>query len=159
VVTFTEQMTFHWNGEAIEVIHIPHAHTDGDAIIIFPKANVIHMGDTFFNGLYPFIDVDTGGSHTGILAAADLALARADENTKILPGHGPVGNRQDLQTYRDMVATYAGRVRAAIDQGKTLEEIKAMKPGKEWDETHGYQFIQVEQMVELVYRDLTGNRH
>ncbi|MBW8860923.1 MAG: MBL fold metallo-hydrolase, partial [Acidobacteria bacterium] len=111
VVTFTSDVTFHLNGDEIYVAHVPKAHTDGDAIVHFRKSGVIHMGDTFFNKLYPFIDTSSGGTVEGVIAAADGALKVSNERTKIIPGHGPLATRAELQAYRDMLATIAGRIR------------------------------------------------
>jgi len=127
-ITFTENISFNWNGDMIEVFHAPEAHTDGDAIVHFHKANVIHMGDTYFNGMYPFIDVDTGGSIDGMIAVADAVLARCDENTKVIPGHGPLSDRSELQGYREMMAVVRDAVTKMIGVGKSREEIIAAKP-------------------------------
>lgn len=141
VVTFSSDVTFHLNGDEIHGFHVPKAHTDGDTIIHFRKSNVIHMGDTFFNGLYPFIDVSSGGNPDGVIAAADRVLALANDATKIIPGHGPVCNKADLKVYRDMLSTVTGRVKALLKQGKTPDEIKAAKPSAEFDEKWGKAFL------------------
>ena len=127
-ITFTENISFNWNGDMIEVFHAPEAHTDGDAIVHFHKANVIHMGDTYFNGMYPFIDVDTGGSIDGMIAVADAVLARCDENTKVIPGHGPLSNRSELQAYREMMVAVRDAVTNLVGVGKSREETIAAKP-------------------------------
>ena len=158
VVTFSEAVTFHLNGDQLNVFHVPHAHTDGDAIIRFRTANVLHMGDTFFNGLYPFIDLGSGGNVRGMIAAADAALAVADANTKIIPGHGPLASRADLERYRALLVTARDRVAAAIAKGHTLDQIKAAKPMAEYDEAWGGTFINPEQFVEFVYRSLEESR-
>jgi glyoxylase-like metal-dependent hydrolase (beta-lactamase superfamily II) len=156
VITFTDAVTFYFNDEEIHVFHVENAHTDGDAIVHFKNANVIHMGDLFFNGLYPFIDIESGGSAKGVLAAVDLVLARADEETKIVPGHGPpVSDRGELRAYRDMLATIVGRIEEAIAQGKSMDEIKAGNPTSEWDEVWGKAWLTADQMVEILYADLT----
>ena len=158
IVTFSEAVTFHLNGDQLNVFHVPHAHTDGDAIIRFRTANVLHMGDTFFNGLYPFIDLGSGGNVRGMIAAADAALAVADANTKIIPGHGPLASRADLERYRALLVTARDRVAAAIAKGHTLDQIKAAKPMAEYDEAWGGTFINPEQFVEFVYRSLEESR-
>src|SRR5712691_2038514 len=99
VVTFTRDITFHVNGDEVRAFHVPRAHTDGDTIIHFAKSDVIHTGDAFFNKLYPFIDTSSGGSVDGVIAAADRVLAMAGDNTKIIPGHGPLGNKADLKVF------------------------------------------------------------
>lgn len=105
VVTFSKKVKFHFNGDTVHVKHVPHAHTDGDSFIYFEKANVIHAGDFVFNGFYPFIDVHHGGSLKGMIRAVDKILGLADERTKIIPGHGPLANRQQVADYRQMLAT------------------------------------------------------
>jgi len=154
VVTFTDEVTFHWNGEEVEVFHVEHAHTDGDAIIHFKNANIIHMGDTFFNEVYPFIDTSGGGSTRGMIAAAKRVLAVADESTQIIPGHGEMGTRAQLQAYHDMLVELSGRVDKAMGEGKSLEEIQAMNLSAEWDETWSWRFITTEIMIKMLYMDL-----
>ena len=158
VVTFTEAVTFYLNDDELQVFHVPHAHTDGDALIRFRRANVIHMGDTFFNGNYPFIDLSSGGNVNGVIAAADTALALSDDSTRIIPGHGPLGTRRDLQAYRDVVAAARDRVRDAIATGRSLEQIKAAGLTREWDDRWGRGFIRPEQFVEFIYRSLRPGR-
>jgi len=158
VVTFTEAVTFYLNDDELQVFHVPHAHTDGDALIRFRRANVIHMGDTFFNGNYPFIDLSSGGNVNGVIAAADTALALSDDSTRIIPGHGPLGTRRDLQAYRDVVAAARDRVRDAIAAGRSLEQIKAAGLTREWDDRWGRGFIRPEQFVEFIYRSLRPGR-
>ncbi|MDX2218451.1 MAG: MBL fold metallo-hydrolase, partial [Burkholderiales bacterium] len=133
VITFGVDTTFHLNGDEINVFHVPNAHTDGDAIVHFRKGNIIHMGDLYFNGLYPFIDSASGGKIDGVVAACDRALALADDKTVIIPGHGPLSNKAELKAYRDMLATVSGRVKAQIAAGKKLEEIIAAKPTADYD--------------------------
>lgn len=133
VVTFNQAVTFYLNGEEIHAFHVARAHTDGDAIIHFRRFNVIHMGDTYFNGRYPFIDVGSGGSVDGVIAAADQVLALADEKTKIIPGHGPLSNQSELKTYRDMLADIRDRVRSLIAQGRSLEEVVGAGVTASWD--------------------------
>ena len=154
VVSFSEDITFHLNGEEIHAFHVPKAHTDGDAIIHFRKSNIIHTGDTYFNGLYPFIDFASGGSPDGVVAAADRMLAIADDNTKIIPGHGPLSNKAELKVYRDMIATITARIKALLAQGKSLEEIQAAKPTAEFDERWGKGFLPTPKFVELMVAGL-----
>ena len=104
VVTFNDRMSLHLNGETATAYYVANGHTDGDSIIHFPVSNVIHMGDMFFNGLYPYVDLDAGGSMQGMVEAADLALSMADESTRIIPGHGPLGMTEDLKNYRDYLS-------------------------------------------------------
>jgi glyoxylase-like metal-dependent hydrolase (beta-lactamase superfamily II) len=156
VVTFTQAVTFHLNGDELHAFHVPHAHTDGDAIIRFRRANVIHMGDTFFNGNYPFIDLSSGGNVNGVITAADTALALADDATRIIPGHGRLATKSDLRAYRDVLVAVRDRVRGGIAAGQSLDQIKAAGLTKEWDDVWGRGFIRPEQFVEAVYRSLGG---
>jgi glyoxylase-like metal-dependent hydrolase (beta-lactamase superfamily II) len=155
VLTFAEDVTFHVNGDSLRVIHVAAAHTDGDAIIYFTKANVMHTGDTFFNGRYPFIDLSTGGSVNGIIAAADKELSLANESTQIVPGHGAVGTKADLQEYRRVVSTIRDRIAKMVAAKKTLAQVAAAKPTAEFDEKWGKGFITADLMVDQVYKSLT----
>jgi glyoxylase-like metal-dependent hydrolase (beta-lactamase superfamily II) len=154
VVTFTDAVTSHINGEEIHAFHVPPAHTDGDAIIQFRKANVVHMGDCFFNGLYPFIDVSSGGSIEGVIAAADRVLGMTDAATKFIPGHGPLADRAALTGFRDMLKTVRDRVKPLLAAGKTLEQVLAAKPTKDLDAVWGNGFLKPEPFVAIVYGDL-----
>ena len=127
VVTFTDAVTFHINGDSVSATHVPPAHTDGDAIVHFRKANVIHMGDTFHNAGLPFVDLSSGGSLQGIIDAADRVIAMSNAETKIIPGHGPLADRARLRVYRDMVVALRDRIRAEIAAGKTVDQILAAK--------------------------------
>lgn len=154
VITFDATSTFYFNGDTIHAVHVPHAHTDGDAIIHFRAANVIHMGDTFFNGMYPFIDTGSGGAVNGIIAAAERALGYAGAGTRIIPGHGPLSDRAGLQAYHDMLVTVRDRIRSAKAEGKMLEQVKQMQPTAEFDAEWGGGFISPERLVESVYGSL-----
>ena len=151
VVTFSESMTFHFNGDEIRVHHVAPAHTDGDAIVIFRDANVIHMGDTYFNGMYPFIDVSTGGSIAGMIAAADTALDLADDETQFIPGHGPLSGVAELRASRAMLQAVHNRVRALITQGRSRDEVIAAAPTREYDEAWGNGFLDPPTWVGIVY--------
>lgn len=150
-ITFSERTTFHLNGQTIEAIHVLNAHTDGDSIIFFREANVIHSGDVFFNGLYPFIDKSSEGSVDGILRAVDLMLSLADNNTRIIPGHGRLGNKRDLNNYRRMLMTIRNRVQTMIDEGKTIDEIIELKPTAEYDEAWGQGFLNPETFLRVLH--------
>ncbi|MGI9343566.1 MAG: MBL fold metallo-hydrolase [Gammaproteobacteria bacterium] len=151
VVTFSQGVTLHLNGQTIRVEHVPPAHTDGDSIVFFEEANVVHMGDTFFNGLYPYIDEGSGGTVDGMIAAVDSVLAKVDANTAIMPGHGPLTDKQGLQKFRDMLATVAERIQAGIDAGESFDDILAQKPTAEFDAEWGQGFIKPDDWVKLVY--------
>ena len=154
VVTFAEDLTLHLDGDSIRVVHVPPAHTDGDAFIYFAKANVIHMGDTFTNGSYPFVDVGSGGTIDGYLTAADRVLAIANDQTKIIPGHGAVATKAELQEYRRVVGTIRDRIAAMVKQGKSLTEVAAAKPTAEWDAAWGKGFMTPDVFLDIVYNDL-----
>ena len=156
VVTFTSGLTFHVNGEQIRVVHAPRAHTDGDAIVHFDGSDVVHMGDTFWNGLYPFIDYSSGGSITGTIAACDRVLAITTDKTKFIPGHGPLGTRAELQSYRDMLVAISGRVQQALVEGKTDEEIVKLAPSKEFDDKFGKGYLNGDKFVASI---ATGMRN
>lgn len=156
VITFADAVTLHLNGDDIYVFHVANAHTDGDAIIRFQKSNVVHMGDTFFNGMYPFIDTDTGGSIDGMIAAVDRVLPTIDDKTKVIPGHGPIADRAALAAYGVMLKTVRDRVLAEVRAGKTLEQTLAGKPGKGLDETWGKGFLKPEVFFGIVYKDLAA---
>jgi cyclase len=155
VITFTESISFFVNGDSVQVIHVKNAHTDGDAIIVFQGANVIHMGDTYFNGVFPFIDVSSGGTLDGIVAAADRGLAIADASTKIIPGHGELGDKASLKAYRDVMATVSSRVAKLIAQKKTLAQIIAAKPLADYDSTWGKGFTKSDAFLTAVYAGMT----
>jgi len=154
VVTFGADISFHLNGEQIRAIHMPAAHTDGDAVVHFTGSDVFHMGDIYFNGFYPFIDAESGGSADGVVAACDQVLKLASEKTRIIPGHGPLSNPAELRAYRDMVATVSARVKALVAQGKTLDDIKAAKVSADYDEKWGKGFIRPERFAEMLARPL-----
>ena len=154
VVTFAQGVNFHLNGDEIRVMHVANAHTDGDAIVHFVKNDVIHMGDTYFNGMYPFIDSATGGSVEGTIAAVDKGLAMAGDATKIIPGHGPLSNKAELKAYRDMLAAISGRVKAAVAKGEKLENITAANLSSDYDERFGKGFIKGPKFVEMLAKDM-----
>jgi glyoxylase-like metal-dependent hydrolase (beta-lactamase superfamily II) len=154
VVTFTRDVTFRLNGDELVVTHAPRAHTDGDSIVEFRKSNVVHMGDTFFNKLYPFIDTSSGGSVAGVIAAADRVLKMAGDNTKIIPGHGPLGSKADLKAYRDMLAAISASIQGQIKAGKTLEQVVASKPTAKYDEVWGKGFLAPEKFVAMLYGNI-----
>ena len=151
VITFADSVTFHWNDETLEVLHPKSAHTDGDAVIFFKSTNVVHAGDLFFNGIYPFIDAESGGSMEGLIAGVDDVLDRIDDKTKIIPGHGPMGNKADLKAYHDMLAGVHARMTKLIEAGKNIEEIVAAKPTADYDAKWGGGFLKPDQWVKIVY--------
>ena len=161
VVTFSENLTFHLNGDEIRVTHVAHAHTDGDSFVHWTRANVLHMGDVFFNGSLPFIDLDSGGSIDGAIAAVEAGLALADESTRIIPGHGPIANRAELVVYRDMLRSLRDQVAEAIGAGRTLDQIQALRLADR--HARPSWFITPDIMIETIHRSLSsppaGHRH
>ena len=156
VVTFTEMVMFHWNEETMHIIHVDPAHTDGDSIVHIRDADVIHMGDTFFNGMYPFIDLSSGGSVAGMITAAGRALALCGEKTRVIPGHGPLATCTELGAYRAMLSDIHDRVKALKDAGKSLAEAIAAKPTAAHDAAHSGGFIDGDTFVRIVYASLPG---
>jgi glyoxylase-like metal-dependent hydrolase (beta-lactamase superfamily II) len=154
VVTFSQTINFHLNGDDIAAFHVPNAHTDGDSIIHFKKANILHMGDTFFNGFYPFIDYSSGGTPDGFIAAAERVIALSDDETKIIPGHGPLATKADLIVYRNMLVGSIGKIKALVKQGKTLDEIVTAKPTAEFDERWGKGFVPPARFIEMITKGL-----
>ena len=158
VITFTRDLSFHINGGEVRAFHVARAHTDGDTIIHFSKSDVIHMGDTFFNKLYPFIDTSSGGTVDGVIAAADRVLKMAGDKTKIIPGHGPLATKADLKIYRDMLAKLSANIRGQIKAGKKSEEVVASKPTAEFDAVWGKGFLPPEKFVAMIYGNLPGKK-
>ncbi len=151
VVTFSEGIKFHLNGDTVQAIHVPYAHTDGDSFIYFTKANVIHAGDIWFNGLYPFIDVSHGGTLRGTIRGVDQILSLVDNDTKIIPGHGPLAGKAELQKYRDMLSTAYERLRKLKAQGVTAEEAAAANPLDDLEQTWGNGIFTGDRWIELIY--------
>ena len=153
VVTFADGVTLHLNGDTLHVIHLANAHTDGDSLVHWRKGDVLHMGDTFFHqATLPFIDVGSGGSIDGLIAAANKGLELAGPNTKIIPGHGPMATRADLVAYRDMLVDIRSKVAAGIAAGQTLEQVQASDPAAPYGPKDG--FIKPAEFVEAVYESL-----
>ena len=152
-LTFSDRMNLQWNGDLLHLIHMPGAHTGGDIIVHFRDADIIHMGDVFFNGMYPFIDVDFGGDIRGMVRAVDEALAHSSETTLFIPGHGPLATRGDLRTYGEMLRTVQDRVAPMIAQGKSREEVIAAHPTADLDEVWARpgSFMEPDRWVGLVY--------
>jgi cyclase len=153
-VTFTDTRTLRANGEEVTLQYMPPAHTDTDITARFAKANVLHLGDLFFNGAYPFIDGSTGGNVNGMIAAADKTLAAVDAQTRIVPGHGPLGDRAALERYRAMLAKVRDRVGALKASGKSLAETLAAKPSAEFDAEWGTGFMKPDDFVGVVFGTL-----
>jgi cyclase len=155
MVTFKKEITFHLNGEDVKVFHLEPGHTDGDAVIFFQNANVIHMGDLYFEGLYPYIGIYSGGSINGMIKVINQILPMIDENTKVVPGHGPVSNKARLQKYVSMLTTIRDNVSRLMQEGNTMDKVIATKPTRAFDEKWGKGFLPPDQFAKLVYMDLS----
>jgi glyoxylase-like metal-dependent hydrolase (beta-lactamase superfamily II) len=153
-ITFANSLCLHFNGDVIDVIHIPNAHSDADAVFHFKNAKVIHTGDLVFSGGYPYIDIGNGGSINGMIAAADKLMELIGEDYIVIPGHGPLLDYKGLQEYRGMLITVRDRVSRLLEEGKNLEETIAAKPTADLDSSWS-EFMSPEQFVTLVYKDLT----
>lgn len=151
VVTFSQSVAFYNGGETIHVVHVPPAHTDGDALVHFVRGNTIHMGDNFFNGRYPFFDLSSGGSFEGVINAVNSAMPYVNDSTKVIPGHGPLAGKSELVAYRDVLVKVRDRVAALIKQGKTREQVIAAKPSAEWDATWGSGFMKPDVFLGMVF--------
>lgn len=153
VVTFNDGVSFFLNGDEIHGAHVAHAHTDGDVFMHFRAANVIHTGDIVFAGRFPFIDLDSGGSVAGVIAAVDQMLALANDDTRVIPGHGKVTDRAGLEAYRQLLVVTSERMRELVKGGKTQDEVLAAKPFADYDGTLAWAFITAERYIQILYRD------
>jgi len=151
VVTFTSDITLHFNGEDIHVMHVDPTHTDGDSIIVFPKAKVVHMGDCYMTISYPFADISSGGSFDGFVATSDKVVGMTDDTTKIIPGHGPLSNKAELKAWHDMLVEIRTAVKKPADAGKSLADIQKQKLTAKWDDKWGGKFIKGDQVVEFAF--------
>ncbi len=154
VITFSQDLQLHLNGQDIEALHVKNAHTDTDVLLFFKPANVIHTGDTFLNGAYPFIDMGSGGSIEGMIASCSLVLTRSDDQTQIIPGHGPMAKRTDLQPWCAMLTTVRDRVVSAIRAGQSLQQLLAAKPTAEFDARFAKGSMTPDVWSQRVYTDL-----
>jgi glyoxylase-like metal-dependent hydrolase (beta-lactamase superfamily II) len=155
VVTFDQSLSIHFNGEEIQAVHFPNGHTDGDTVVFFTGSNVVHLGDDYFAGRFPFVDLGSGGSATGLLDNIDRILARLPEDVKVIPGHGPLSTKKDLADYRGMLAETTGIVRERIAAGQSLEQIKKAGLPEKWKEW-GSGFVKTDFWLETVYNSLQG---
>lgn len=153
ILTFGDDLTFHMNGQTVEVSHIPAAHTDGDAIVYFREADILHMGDIMFSGLFPYIDLDGGGTVDGFIAGMERGLEVAGENTRIIPGHGPISSREDLQSAIDMLREAAFRVRTLVEGGADLEAVRQANPLADLHDGWNWGFITTARMTDTLYND------
>lgn len=153
-VTFSKSMHFHINGDTLRAVHFPRAHTDGDSVIYFESNNVLHTGDIFFNGFYPFIDTENGGSLVGTIAAVQMLIKTTDDETKIIPGHGPLATRDDLIAYQDMLTFANASMRDLKKAGKSLEEAIAANPMEDYDAKWGGKLFTTEKWIGLMYASI-----
>jgi glyoxylase-like metal-dependent hydrolase (beta-lactamase superfamily II) len=158
IATFTESLSLHMNGDDLEAVHVGTAHTDGDAIVWWDKANAVHLGDLYYAGGYPFIDLGSGGSLAGVVAAIEQVLARADAKTVVIPGHGAVSGRAELAAYRDMLVAAGRRVRQLVEDGSSEEQILASRPTAEFDERYGKGAVDPDRFVRILYADFSRGR-
>lgn len=158
IITFSDEMTFHVNGHEAYVFHVPTAHTDGDVAILFREANVIASGDLLFRGMFPFIDLDSGGNVSGYKAGMQKLIDMANDETKFLSGHGPVASRADVQQDLDMLTDAEARVKALIDKGMGEEDIVAANPLSVYHDDYNWGFITTERMTRTLIRSLTTDQ-
>jgi glyoxylase-like metal-dependent hydrolase (beta-lactamase superfamily II) len=154
IVTFNDTLTIHLNGEDVRAVHYPNAHTDGDSVIWFTQSNVVHMGDNFFNGMFPVIDLDNGGSVKGMIRTVEKVSAMIPADAKVIPGHGPLGDRDSLRKFGEMLKGTSAAIQAGITAGKTVDQLKAEKVLEPWADW-GKGFIKADRFVELLVRDLS----
>lgn len=158
VITFGEELNVFLNGEEVMIFHVDNAHTDGDALYYLPRSNVLHTGDCFMKGRFPFIDRNSGGSVDGWIAAASRTLTLIDDETIIIPGHGDLANKKDYREARDAVMTLRDAVKKRIKEGLDLDQIKALNLSKEYDNNFGSGFIKSDAMVTTIYKEIMGER-
>ena len=154
IVTFNDSLTIHLNGEDVRAVHFPNSHTDGDSVIWFTQSNVVHMGDNFFNGWFPVIDLDNGGGVKGMIRTVEKVASMIPADTKVIPGHGPLGDRDSLRKFAEMLKGTSAAIQAGITAGKTADQLKAervLEPWADW----GKGFIKTDRFIELLVRDLS----
>ncbi len=154
VVTFDDSLSIHFNGEEIRVIHFPNSHTDGDSVVFFTGSNVVHLGDLFFSGRFPYVDLDSGGDVEGLIKHIEKLLAELPPDVKLIPGHGSLSDIDDLKTYHQTLVETADLVRDQIEAGKSLDEIKTVGLPQKW-RSWGSGFISTGRWIEIVHRSLT----
>jgi glyoxylase-like metal-dependent hydrolase (beta-lactamase superfamily II) len=155
VITFDQSLSVHFNGEDIRAIHFPHGHTDGDSVIFFSASNVVHLGDDFFAGRFPFVDLESGGSVEGLIKNIGELVNKIPADAKLIPGHGPISTLDDLKSYHRMLQQTTEIVRGKIAAGKTLDQIKSEGLPDDW-KTWGTGFIKTDRWVETIYKSLTA---
>jgi len=156
IVTFTSDITLHFNGEDIRVIHVDPAHTDGDSIVVFPKAKVVHMGDCYMTISYPFADLSSAGNFDGFIALTEKVMGMTDASFKVIPGHGPLSNKAEMKGWHDMIVEIRALVKKEVDAGKSLDAIQTQKLTAKWDDKWGKKFIKPDQVVEFAFKAIKG---
>lgn len=159
IITFDHDVTVHLNGEDIRALHYPAGHTDGDAIIFFPKANVVHMGDDYVRYGFPFIDVTAGGSVQGMIAACEGALAQLPADVKVIPGHGQLSNPNEVREYVKMLKETTAAVQSALNNGKSLDQMKKDKVLAPWEKQYANKFMTGDLFIETLYNSLTNQKN
>ena len=157
IITFNDKLTVHLNGEDIRAIHFPAGHTDGDSVIWFPKANVVHMGDDFVTYGFPFVDIENGGSVSGMIAGCEKVLATVPADAKFIPGHGPLSTAEDVRKFVQMMKDTRAVVADAVKKGMTVEQIKQQKLLQQWQKYSG-DFISTDAWIDALYDDVTHTR-
>jgi cyclase len=155
IITFDNSLTVHVNGEDIRALHYANGHTDGDSVIYFPKSNVVHMGDDFFNMNFPFVDLDGGGSVQGMVKNVRGVLKDLPDDVKVIPGHGPLATKAELTKFADMIDGCIAAVRTALSKKMTLEQMKQQKVLAAYDQ-YSWEFIKTDDFLETIYHDLTN---
>ncbi len=151
VVTFSDNVNFYFNDNDISVMHMPASHTDGDSIVLFKEANVLHMGDTFFNGFFPFIDHSSGGTLEGLISTTEIVLSIVDNDTQIIPGHGPLATKADLEKYQSMLLTVQDKMQPALASGKSRDEVLAENPLESVGKIWGNGFMKTDVFTGILY--------
>ncbi len=159
IITFEQDVTVHLNGEDIRALHFPAGHTDGDAIIFFPKANVVHMGDDFVRYGFPFVDINSGGSVQGIIDACDKVAAQLPQDVKVIPGHGQLSTLTEVREYSKMLKDTSAIVEQAIKAGKSVDQMKQEKILAAWDKRWSGDFVTTDIYIETVYNSLTNQKN
>ncbi len=155
-LTYSDTMTLYFNGEKVEIVHYPTGHTDGDSVVFFTGSDVVHMGDDMFAGMFPFVDLSAGGSVQGLARNVEAILGRIGPETKLIPGHGPVSSKEDLEGFLKMLRETLSIVKKQMDAGQSLEQIKEAGLPEEWDAL-GQGFIKTERWLETLYNSLKDN--
>jgi len=155
IITFSERATVYLNGEDIRAIHFPHGHTDGDSVIFFPQSKVVHMGDDFVTYGFPFVDIENGGSVSGMVVGVEKVLSMVPPDTRFIPGHGPVSTGDDVRRFLKMMTDTRAIVAAGVKQGKTAEQMKQEKVLAAYEEQWSMGFIKTNDWIDVLYDDVT----